>query len=139
MDNIGNVVATDIRQQTMRDYHVLNYGMIYLATFGRGLWTDDTYYAPVGLTEPVPGDASASESLTLNPNPASNVVMVSGSQTEAGNVVVNVLDLTGRVMLTKSLGYHSKGNFSGSVAIGSLASGSYIVKVGKSTGKLIVK
>lgn len=139
MDQIGNVVATDIRQQTMRDYHVLNYGMIYLATFGRGLWTDDTYYAPVGQNEPLPGNNSTAGTLTLNPNPASDFVMVSGSQLDAGNVLVTVVDLTGRVMLTKSLGYQPKGDFSGSVSIGSLAPGSYIVKVGKSTGKLIVK
>lgn len=138
MTNLGNVVVTDIGQQTMKDYHIMNYGVIYLATYGRGLWMDSTYYAPVGLDEatftvPVHGN------LAVSPNPANDVINISGKLLNGSELVVEIFDLTGRIVLTENLGYQPKGEFSKVMNINKLPAGSYILKAGSLTGKLIVR
>jgi hypothetical protein len=135
MANMGDVVVTDIRQQTMRDYHVNNYGVIYLASFGRGVWMDTTYYSPVGI-EPVIG-ASTYSAMVLNPNPVKDNVNITFTTQVSGTVEVSVYDLTGRVVLSQSFGQQAKGTFNGKLNVANLPAGSYIVKSGNSSGKLI--
>jgi hypothetical protein len=138
MSGIGNVVVTDIRQQSMRDYHILNYGVIYMATYGLGLWMEDTYYEPVGIDE---NRISTSKfnNLSITPNPADNQITISSTQDVSGQVMADIYDMTGRVVLNQSLGFKAKGEFTGIVNISALPAGSYILKVGSAVGKLIKK
>ena len=137
MQNIGNVVVTDIKQQIMHDYHILNYGLVYMSTYGRGIWMDTTYYAPVGI-EPVIA-SSVLNQLTINPNPASDLVNIAFTHVASGNVEVSVCDLTGRQVLIHNFGYHAKGTFNGVLNIENLPAGCYIISTGSASGKLIIK
>ncbi|MCX6276918.1 MAG: T9SS type A sorting domain-containing protein [Bacteroidetes bacterium] len=136
MENIGDVIVTDIRQQVMRDYHILNYGVIYLASYGRGIWMDTTYYTPVGI-EPVSSLAATSNTLALTPNPVKDQVNISYSVNIAGNIEVLVYDLTGRLVLNYNFGNRPKGIFNGILNVSNLPAGSYLVRVGTASGKLI--
>jgi hypothetical protein len=136
MDNIGDVAVTDIRQQVMYDYHILNYGVIYLATFGRGLWMDTTYYSPVGI-EPIIGNVSGSGSLYLNPNPVYDQVNINYTTDARGNIEVLVYDMTGRLVLGQDFGIQPKGSFACKLNVSSLPAGSYIVRIGTTSGKMI--
>jgi hypothetical protein len=138
MANIGNVIVTDIRQQTLYDYHVMNFGVVYMASYGRGLWMEDTFYAPVGLEEPMTGMAK-NQQLILTPNPAADHVQISFRQESTGNTEVTLFDITGRVVITQNLGLISKGSASTVINISSIPAGSYIVKIGNAAGKLIKK
>ena len=135
-ENIGDVLVTDIRQQTMHDYHIQNYGVIYLATFGRGLWMDTTYYSPVGI-EPVKGNVSGSGPLYLTPNPVNDEVTITYTSKIGGNIEISIVDITGRLVLNQDFGSQPKGRFTGKVNVSNLPAGSYIVKIGPSSCKMI--
>ncbi|HPS62051.1 MAG TPA: hypothetical protein PLK82_03260, partial [Bacteroidales bacterium] len=61
--NMGIVPVTEIRQQVMQDYRILNTGVIYASTYGRGVWME-TSHAVVGV-DPVPGTIAISGSLKV--------------------------------------------------------------------------
>jgi hypothetical protein len=61
---------------------------------------------------------------------------------ERNNVDIHVMDLTGRIVLTKNLGEMNAGDVSAEINVAELASGTYVVmiKAGSETGtdKLVV-
>jgi len=136
MQNIGDVAVTDIQQQVLRDYHILNYGVIYLASYGRGIWMDTTYYSPVGI-EPVPGNIRVNGLLKLNPNPVKDYLTVSYTNEHSGNLILSVYDLNGRLVISSTYGNQPKGTFTASVNLSSLSHGTYIVKIGDSQVKIV--
>jgi hypothetical protein len=137
MLNIGDVAVTEIRQQVIRDYHVDNWGMIYLASYGRGLWTESSYWAPVGIDDPQPGKILSSGTLKLVPNPAKENVTLTFENEASGNVVVYVYDLAGRVVFSASLGNQERGTVTSPININSLPAGTYMVKAGNSHAKMV--
>jgi hypothetical protein len=136
MQNLGNVPVTDIRQQVMRDYHIQNYGMIYLASYGRGIWMDTTYATPVGI-EPEPGMIRAHGDLKINPNPVIDNLTVSYMNEKSGSLSFTVYDLTGRIVMNETLGNQPKGLFTRTFNLGSLTQGTYLVKIGTDSGKIV--
>ncbi len=136
MENIGNVPVTDVRQQIMHDYHIQNYGVIYISTYGRGIWMDTTYYSPVGI-DPGPGAMPASGMLRLNPNPVQDILYISYSNETMGNLNISVYDLSGRLLINKPLGSQEKGTFNTSINLSGLSHGTYLVKVGTGYGKIV--
>lgn len=135
-DSIGDVIVTDIRQQVLRDYHTLNYGAIYIATYGRGIWMDTTYMTPVGI-EPVATGTPTYGTLGLTPNPARDQVVVTYSIPESGNLVFSVYDITGRRVAIQNFGFQPKGTFSGTINLSGLPSGNYFIRTGTATGKVV--
>ena len=136
MQNIGDVAVTDIRQQVLRDYHIQNLGVIYLASYGRGLWMDTTYYSPVGI-DPVNVHVNNHDRLILNPNPVKDNLFISYENEASGNLNLSVYDLTGHLLITSPLGLQPKGTFRASVNLGGLVHGTYVVKVGNASGKIV--
>lgn len=134
--NIGDVVVTDIRQQILRDYHIQNYGVIYLGSYGRGIWMDTTYLTPVGI-EPVHGYTAANGMLQLSPNPVLDKLTVSYTNDVSRLLNADIYDLAGRIVLSTSFGEQPKGIFRGNLDLGALPQGTYIVKVGNSAGKIV--
>jgi len=136
MQNIGDVAVTAIRQQVLHDYHILNYGVVYLASFGRGLWMDTTYYSPVGI-DPVKGQVTNYDRLILNPNPVKDNLSVSYENETPGTITLSVYDLTGHLLINMPLGVQPKGTFNTKVNLGSLTNGTYLIKIGNSFGKVV--
>ncbi|MEI7723853.1 MAG: T9SS type A sorting domain-containing protein [Bacteroidota bacterium] len=136
MQNIGFVPVTDVRQQVMYDYHILNYGVIYISTYGRGVWMDTTYYSPVGI-DPGPGVIATNGNLSLNPNPVKDNLRISYTNETTGNLSLLVYDLTGHVVLSSTFGNQPKGTFTTTINVSGLANGSYIVKIGNGYGKIV--
>jgi hypothetical protein len=137
MLNIGDVAVTEIRQQVIRDYHVENWGMIYLASYGRGLWSESTYWAPVGIDEPQPVKNMTAGTLKLTPNPARETVTLSFVNETSGFINAEVYDLTGRLVMTAPLGNCRKGTVTGSLLINNLPTGTYLVKAAGNHAKLV--
>jgi hypothetical protein len=136
MLNIGDVAVTEIRQQVIRDYHVENWGMIYLSSFGRGLWMESSYWAPVGI-DPEPGKITTSGSLKLIPNPVKDNLKLTFNNITAGNVMVYIYDLTGRTVLSATLGNHERGTVTATININNLPAGTYMVKAGNTYAKMV--
>jgi hypothetical protein len=134
--NIGDVAVTEIRQQVMNDYHILNKGVIYIATYGRGIWMDTTYALPVGI-EPIQTATAAHGVLYLNPNPVVDNVNIAYISEVTDNITAIVYDLTGRSVLTKNFGIQSKGTFNGHLNVSGLPKGTYLIKIGNAYGKMV--
>jgi hypothetical protein len=136
MQNIGDIAVTEIRQQIMDDYHILNKGVIYIATYGSGIWMDTTYAIPVGI-EPVIGNLVSQGLLNVNPNPVVDNLTITYTCEVSGNLTATVYDLSGRTILARNFGIQPKGVFKGQLNLGSLKSGSYILKVGNGHQKVV--
>lgn len=136
MLNVGDVAITEIRQQVIRDYHIENWGMIYLSSFGRGLWMESSFWAPVGI-DPEPEKIAAPGYLKLIPNPVKDNLTLTFENGTAGNVMVYIYDLTGRTVLSATLGNHDRGTVSGTISITNLPAGTYMVKAGSTYAKMV--
>jgi hypothetical protein len=136
MQNIGDVAITEIGQQVINDYHILNKGVIYIASYGRGLWMDTTYSIPVGI-EPVQGQPAQHGTLNLNPNPVIDDLNITYASEMSGNLTAVVYDLTGRTVLSRNFGTQPKGTFIGRLNLSNLPKGTYLVKLGNGYGKIV--
>lgn len=137
MENIGDVVITEIKQQAMQDYHIINYGAIYLASYGRGIWMDTTYLTPVGIDSPVAESLPSLGKVSVVPNPVRDQMNIKCVTTEASMTTVTVIDLMGRAVMQQNFGFQPKGTFTGILNVSNLPSGTYFVKIGSASGKFI--
>lgn len=105
-----------------------NYGVIYAATFGRGLLRCNVFQRPVGIEDnPI---QTSEENLTLDvyPNPVSSYATIELEAFENNKADVSVFDLSGRKVLTTSTKVQ-KGNNKFDLNLSELNSGSYIIQV----------
>ncbi len=95
-------------------------------------------FATIGIEE-----NTASIALNVYPNPASDAVNVSFTLTSASDVVINVTDLSGKVVATKSVANASVGTQNVELNTQTLSAGVYTVNFvsnnGISTKKLVIK
>jgi len=85
-----------------------NYGVIYAAANGRGLFYSTKYQQPVGI---ITNDLPTQETeISVYPNPASNNATVEYEMYTPGNVIISVFDINGKIMVneqfTQSSGTH---------------------------------
>ena len=137
LTNMGDVPVTEIKQQTLDHFLIKNMGTIYASTYGRGIFTDTTFYTPVGIDPNTVPVNSNSEMLRISPNPVKDIVNITYNLDKAGWVNIQVTDITGRNILTQSLGDKSKGINVSSLDMSSLPAGTYIVRIANSYGKIV--
>lgn len=153
--NMGNVPVFMLKQQTLNKatmkvlnpdgltytYYpgVKNYGYIYAATYGRGLYKSTDF---VGINENENPAISLASELNIYPNPVKDIANVSFTLNKPNNVYVNIYDLNGRNIKTIDLYKHNKGISNVKISCGDLTKGTYIMQVvaGKEsvTSKFIV-
>jgi len=104
-----------------------NYGIVYAATYGRGLMRCNTFRKPVGIDEIIAGENLLKEELILYPNPVNDFVNIECDIIKQGVVNVQVVDLSGKVVSSKQLGVR-KGKNKLSVDLSHLAAGTYVMK-----------
>jgi len=140
---LPNVQIFDIKQQTLNSWECYNSGQIYVATNGRGIWTNNLYYTPsVVSVEEIVKSGSVSN-LNIYPNPTNGEVFVSFKGYEGESASINVMDINGRIVKTEYLGKLNTGDVNFGFETSNLASGVYIVNVTSDSGlrrvsKLIV-
>ena len=98
---LGNVPTFAIRQQY---YPGDNYGQIYIATHGRGMYKSGSFVARnnEGINEEVDEvlEKETVASMNVYPNPVSNQLTIDlVSEYDLTNVNVNIYDLTGKVLI----------------------------------------
>lgn len=143
-NQLPNVQIFDIKQQTMSNSACYNSGEIYVATNGRGVWTNSKYFSNsyVSIQE-YEKNKSASSNISIFPNPTNGNVSITFDGVDGESAVVNVMDLSGRIIKSENLGKLSPGEGTYSVETTSLTSGIYLVNVSSTSGvkrvaKLIV-
>ena len=99
---MGNTPVYMLSQQTSNlDYFdntfsgTSNWGGIYAATQGRGVFMCDKY---VGINEDMPSNITSINKINIYPNPANNETKVSFELKTNSKVVINVLGIDGRMI-----------------------------------------
>lgn len=123
---------------------------IYFGTYGRGVFMDTTYVTDhvaevsnpedyVGITTVDNGD----NYMRIYPNPAADYATIDLGIVNAGNAVVKIYDVTGKMVYSENLGYLNEGEHKYSIYCGKFSRGVYLVNVNvgreSATSKLIVR
>lgn len=105
-----------------------NYGVIYTATFGRGLLRSNVFQKPVGLEEIYNNQNSKILDLTIYPNPVTNYATIKLEAFVNSDAEIFVYDLAGRKILsiTKNV---IRGMNEFDLDLSGLNNGTYIVQV----------
>jgi hypothetical protein len=120
---------------------IKNYGIIYAATYGRGIFRAEKYFT-VGEDE-IPAKQNATDvNLSVFPNPASNNIYVSFELLHNSDVQLKIYDLSGKILYSRNITDLNKGNQTFEVKVNSLARGSYVLQLitenNISTSKLVI-
>lgn len=122
VDEVGDVTTTIYPG-------VFNEGMIYIATYGRGLYRCDEYL--VENTELNVEDATMAETfgVEIYPNPIFSNATINFNVDAKANVSYQIYDLSGRMIANNVLGTYTAGSHSATLNVENLTSGTYIIKV----------
>ncbi len=133
--NLPDAQIFDIKQQTLKPFECYNSGQIYVATNGRGVWQTKAFYSPlvIGVTENSAIN-KAENNLSIYPNPTSGEAFVNFNAIDGETATINVMDITGKVVLTQHLGKLYNGEAKVAVDVSSLNTGLYIVDVNSTSG-----
>jgi len=124
-DGIGKIPVFQIKQQTVYKAgfviesndpespdivfpSVENYGDIYIATHGRGLFRTTKYFT-VGIEENKPNNTTTVSSIMIYPNPVVNVANVTFELPANQNATISVYDLSGKMVKSETLRNLTKG------------------------------
>jgi len=139
---IGTVPIFEIKQQTINHYpivyngvnkYVSNFGAIYAATGGRGVFESRRY---VGFGDNYNQNTATVESFNIYPNPVVSSANIDFTLAQTGYAMINVFDINGRILKTENLNILSQGNHTVSLNLSELQQGTYIMQLvinGKST------
>lgn len=123
---------------------------VYFGTYGRGIFMDSSYVTDhvneivdsnywTGISNVTMG----TNNVRIYPNPASDRATLDITITNDAAAVVNVYDLSGRLVYTKNLGHLATGTYSHQINCSNFSKGMYLVNVvaGKqvAASKLIVR
>jgi hypothetical protein len=131
---LPNVQIFDIKQQTLNSWECYNSGQIYVATNGRGIWTNNDYYTPSVVSVEEIVKSGYANNLSIYPNPSNGEVHVTFKGFENEKVVINLMDMNGRLVMSDYIGKISTGDVSFSFDTASLPSGVYVVNVTSDSG-----
>lgn len=143
---MGEVPVMELKQQLLhRDdaYEVLisendtvvnvypgvhNTGIIYAATYGRGMFRCENYKQYSGTN--VPEISTVTETnVGLYPNPVREQAIVSFEVSNDANVSYQVFDMMGRMVMSQNMGRYAQGTHEVNVNMSDLSSGSYIMRL----------
>lgn len=113
--------------------YVSNFGTIYAATHGRGVFECTKY---TSISDPDPGSSDGVYlplSVNIYPNPVNDNTMLSYTLSKNSDVVISVYDLTGRLAKTVKLSNISKGAHTYKLDCSALKTGSYFLKLQSGT------
>ncbi len=145
--NMGNVPVFDLKQQLINkaadtvqlingietlilDYPgTNNYGIVYGASFGKGLFRCNQFRKPVGIDEPKALVSQNEIPLTLFPNPSILLTKLSFELEMSSTMSYAVYDLTGRQVQQVQLGNCPQGMNQIQVPVMHLNSGSYFLRL----------
>ena len=122
IDEIGDTVVTEYPG-------VFNEGMIYVATYGRGLYKCDTYKANNSEINVEENTVANTTEMSIYPNPIVNDATISFSIEKSAQVSYQIFDLSGRMMMNQVLGNYGQGSHKANFNVENLTSGTYIIRV----------
>ncbi len=111
-----------------------NYGIIYAATYGRGIFRAGDIIDGIDDHEIVMGTSNAS--ISVYPNPVVNSANIKIHLVETSDVEIQIFDMSGRLMQSLTRNNLQKGDNSVEINVSDFNKGTYIVKMiaGKTVG-----
>ena len=107
-------------------YGTFNFGNIYAATYGRGLFYSNKYQKPVGIiTQDIPEQLS---SIKVFPNPVSSMATIEYTLHKRSPITITVVDLNGRMVSREQI-TQGEGTHQYKLDCGSLPRGMYVVSI----------
>jgi hypothetical protein len=154
--DMGDVAVFQIRQQLINKPAITvpidsvnfetfpgvdNYGKIYAATYGKGIYHTTRF---VGIGElPVYPDKIAQSRLHIYPNPASEVLFIDYNAAKAAQVEVSVIDLSGRIVKQQNFGLLNAGKQTLRFDLGQMKQGVYLIQLSNGetmlSNKLVIR
>ena len=136
VDEVGDITTTEY-------VGVSNEGIIYAATYGRGLYKCETYKVGNGGSEVNINENIANNvELSIYPNPIVSEATISFNIEESAQVTYQVYDLAGRMVMNNVLGNYTQGSHKANFNVEALSAGTYIIKVqagnASNTSKILV-
>ncbi len=105
-----------------------NYGVIYAATLGRGIFRDETFLT-VGTEEHHGNNITSQLDFQVYPNPASHSVNIEFKLVKSEAVQINVFNLQGKLILSLAPNTYTSGQQSLQLNIDALSRGTYVLQV----------
>lgn len=119
-----------------------NYGIIYAATFGRGLMRCNDFRKPVGLGEQLSNDKANAIPLTIYPTPAHGSVTLQFDLPTHSNVRYSIFNSAGQLIDTRILGLTPSGMQKIQLNLEGYRKGTYVLRLDaeqhKATAKFLV-
>ncbi len=136
-DDQYEMVVTD-NDTTFKAYSgVHNTGIIYAATYGRGVFRCENYKVTgEGVEEET---VEVETSVSIYPNPVQGQATVSFNVNGNAMVSYQVYDLMGRMVKNEVLGRYNEGEHTVSVNMSDLSAGSYIIRVNQGNSSSYAK
>lgn len=142
MDNVGFWIPQISGFDTTYDVYppITNYGVIYAATHGRGLFKCENF---VSREDDEIAQPTFNSELDVYPNPASDLVNIEFRTEKADECHIQVFDISGRVVYSKNIMIQASGLQHETIGVGQLKPGTYVFRVlqnGRNLGvnKLVV-
>ena len=117
---------------------VHNTGIIYAATYGRGMFRCENFKQYTGYSVPELPVATETK-VEMYPNPVRDQASVSFNMEAEGNVSYQVYDLMGRMVMSQNLGRFAEGQQQINVNTSELSAGSYILRLSQGASSATVK
>jgi hypothetical protein len=103
-----------------------NYGVIYAASNGRGMFMSNKYEQPVGINAPEMPQLESS--IYIFPNPANDQATIEYELSQPGNVDISVFDINGKLVIQEQLSQAS-GSHQYQLNCSNIPRGMYVVSV----------
>jgi len=132
------VPVFELRQQYFEnnaEWGIENHGVVYAATFGRGLWKSETF-STKGATSTGPVIiAETNIDVNIYPNPVADLAQIHYKLDKAGDVEFQIFDLQGRMVKLITLNNMSAGDNDYSIEVDDLQSGAYMIRMNANSQK----
>ena len=150
LNGLNNIPVMDLKQQIVENHSdlykyledevgdtittiypgVFNEGIIYAATYGRGLYKCENYVVLDNSDLDVEENISAKTlGLNIYPNPMTDNAYIKFDLDNTSDVTYQIYDLSGRMVSNVSLGKYSQGSHNVNFNVSNLNAGTYIIKV----------
>lgn len=131
---LPKVQIFDIKQQTLKPWESYNSGKIYVATNGRGVWVDESFFKQHVVSVGELDQPKAENNLSLFPNPTNGGVTARFNVDADEDIQLQVFDLNGRLVKQDDLGKLYSGQAFYTFETAELNSGLYIVNISGTAG-----
>ena len=119
---INAIINGDTSYRTYKG--IQNNGMIYMATYGRGLWKSANY---VGTNEGPSTINPSGTSLSLYPNPVKDKLTVNIDSEKKKDLDIRIYDINGRLVMARNLNDFNSGKLI--LDVHTLKNGSYLMQM----------